>query len=152
MPHKVDAGNCFVAWKPSQWALGHLGFAVVQFSSDSFLQANLTIKIIYFWSRLIKINYPQSNSLNKKCKNCIFHDRKSQDNWKCPALTISKVSWQYKDDQHTASQSPPQDDETAFEFDLCVILWLSHDLIMYYNYWWYWLISKAYYYSDRQDN
>ena len=55
---------------------GHLGFAVLQSCSKSYFQANLAIKIIYLWARPIKISYPLSNSLNRKCKSDIFHHSK----------------------------------------------------------------------------
>ena len=54
-------------WK---FTAGHLGFAVLQCSSKSYFQAILTMKIIYLWTRPIKIS---SNSLNRKCKNIVFH-------------------------------------------------------------------------------
>ena len=44
---------------------GHMGFAVLQCSSKSYFQANLAIKITYFWVKPIKITYPESNSLNR---------------------------------------------------------------------------------------
>ena len=39
---------------------GHLGFAVLQWSSKIYFQAILIVKIIYLWARLIKPNYPKS--------------------------------------------------------------------------------------------
>ena len=52
-----------------------LGFAVLQCSSKSCFQANLTIKVAYYWARVVEITCLQSSSLDRKniVKNSIFH-------------------------------------------------------------------------------
>ena len=51
---------------------GHLRFVVLQCSSKSYFQANITIQISHFWSKPIKITYLKSNSLNRRCQKFYF--------------------------------------------------------------------------------
>ena len=44
---------------------GHLRLAVLQCSSKSYFQANLTMKKVYLWARPIKITHPKSYTLNR---------------------------------------------------------------------------------------
>ena len=57
---------------------GYLGFAVLQCSSKSCLQAIHTKIITYLWTSPDKITYPKSNFyLIENAKNTIFHYRKN---------------------------------------------------------------------------
>ena len=51
---------------------GHLGFAVLGCSSESFFHVNLIIEITYFWARLFKVIYPSHLQLIKMQK-IAFH-------------------------------------------------------------------------------
>ena len=46
----------------------HLGFAVLQCSTKSHLQAIFNINMIYLWPRSLKQIYSNINSTNRKCK------------------------------------------------------------------------------------
>ena len=51
---------------------GHLAFAVLECCSKSYCQANLDIKITYFWARPFEINYHESKAHNSESKPILF--------------------------------------------------------------------------------
>ena len=52
--------------------VGHLGFAVLQCSLKIYIQAILSLKIIYPWARPIEITKAKANSLIEMQKMSIF--------------------------------------------------------------------------------
>ena len=55
------------SWGCQHAELGIFGFSVLKCSSKCHFQANLAIKISYFWARPFEITYSHSNSLDRKC-------------------------------------------------------------------------------------
>ena len=76
---------------------GHFRFAVLQCSSKSYFQANLKMRIAYFWARDIKIANPKSRLLNIKCKKTtIFHCIKVQVLSSAYTIMHEKIVAQYE--------------------------------------------------------
>ena len=70
---------------------GHLGCAVLQCGSKSLLGESVTIKINYFWARLVKKPTPNQIHPMKYAKNAIFHYLKMENTASAPALVYCQT-------------------------------------------------------------